>query len=271
MELSMAAWVEMIVVLAVAGIAVRMGRRIGNGRWWWLGFAGALALVSLVIVGRRSVRMSFVWPVSEAVGPHAGPMLMALAIPMMLSVLMVKLREKRKRVTVGVLMGATILYFVVAPLALPLAVRANLLGGVTKVDGNGVCLQQHGYSCGPAAAVTCLRMLRVNGDEGAIGAAARTSPGMGTDGWMLAAAVNDLYRTKGVCCEYRFVGKLETLRLPAVASIWSPQYGGHYLAVLEVAKEIVVVGDPLSGRYRMGRAEFLQQWSGAAMEISNTR
>jgi ABC-type bacteriocin/lantibiotic exporter with double-glycine peptidase domain len=64
------------------------------------------------------------------------------------------------------------------------------------------------------------------------------------------------------------VGSLEALRVPAVANIFSPRYGGHYVAVLEIAPAYVIIGDPLSGRSKWSREEFLAQWSGAAHVFS---
>ncbi|MCL2646292.1 MAG: cysteine peptidase family C39 domain-containing protein [Phycisphaerales bacterium] len=260
-------WMKLVAVLMLVVIGGSVGRRLGKSRWWWVGFAGSLLLVSLVIVGRRSVYLSFVWPFSWAISPHVGPLMMGMAIPVMLGVLMVRLPERRKRVMVGILAGAMLVYFGLLPVVLPLAVRGSLLGTATVVDHDGVCWQQHNYSCGPAAAVTCLRMLGVEGQEGLIGALAETAPTLGTDGQMLAAAVEKLYGGKGVQCTYRYVSRIEELRTPAVAAIQSPKHGGHYVAVLKVEDNAVIVGDPINGKERWGRQEFLDQWRGAAVEI----
>jgi len=50
--------------------------------------------------------------------------------------------------------------------------------------------------------------------------------------------------------------------------MWIPPIGGHYVAVLEVTSDCVIVGDPLSGRGKWDRHEFEQDWKGAAHEIS---
>ncbi len=80
----------------------------------------------------------------------------------------------------------------------------------------------------------------------------------------LARAINRIAEARGVQCEYRFVGTLESLSTPAIATIVSPRYGGHYVAVLEVTPDEVIIGDPLSGRDRMTRDEFRGEWTGAA-------
>ena len=260
-------WIKLLAVLMLVAVGVVVGRRVGKGRKWWAGVGGSFLLVSLVIVGRRSEYLAFVWPFSWAISPHVGPLMMGWAIPVMLGVLIARLPERRKRVMVGMLTVVALVYFGVLPVVLPLAVRGSLLRTATVVDNNGVCRQQHGYSCGPAAAVTCLRVLEVEGQEGNIGALAETAPTLGTDGRMLAKAVEKLYGNQGVRYTYRYVSRLEDLRVPAVTAIFLPKYGGHWVAVLAVEEDGVVVGDPLSGQERWDWQTFLDQWRGATVEI----
>ena len=261
--------VELCGILLLGGCAWIGGRAAGraSGAWWAMLFFVGMLATGLVVAGHRSARFSFVWPVSWAVNPHVEPLLMAVVVPLMFSVLIVRLKLLRQRVAVGVMTGAMFCYFACVPWVAPLMVRGNLLAGRTRMDRHGVCLQTHGYTCGPAAAVTCLRVLGIAAEEGALAVRARCGPVVGTDGVLLAEAVNGMFGAEGVRCEYRFVGSLDGLRTPAVATIVSPRYGGHYVAVMEVTGSEVIVGDPLSGRDRWTREEFVSEWTGAGHEF----
>jgi len=232
-----------------------------------MGFAGALCVVAIVIVGHRSMILSVVPPFSWAIAPDIGPLIMALVVPLMLSILIVRLAEKRKRVFVSILMMVMVGVYSVLPVVAPMAARGNLLAGKTKVDSHGICLQTHGYTCGPAAAVTCLGVLGIHGDEGLIAVGARSAPAVGTDPILLKQAVRKLYGSQGACCDYRITFDLDRVHVPFIATMWIPRLGGHYVAVLEVAKGFVVVGDPLSGRDKWDRQEFLHDWTGGVHEI----
>jgi hypothetical protein len=226
-----------------------------------------LGLVALVMAGHRMAWLAFVAPVSWMVGAKVDPVVMAGAIACLLTVLGGRMRQRRQRLAIGVLMSVMMAFYGIVPLIMPLMVRADLLAGTTHVDLHGVCLQTHGYTCGPAAAVTCLHALGVKAEEGRMAVEARCGPVVGTDGTLLAEAVNRNYGAIGVRCAYRYAGTLEGLRVPAVATVVSLRYGGHDVAVLAVSKDEVVVGDPLSGRDRWPRAEFLAEWTGAAVEF----
>ena len=160
-------------------------------------------------------------------------------------------------------MGAMIFYYGMLPAVLALGVRSALGHAITRVDQNGVCLQTTGYTCGPAAAVTCLRALGEAAEEGSVARAAHCSPSFGTDGRVLARTLEGLYR--GLHCRYGYFDSLEALSLPAVADCQITGIGGHYVAVLALEKEYVIVGDPLCGRVRLSREQFLAEWKGTAI------
>jgi predicted double-glycine peptidase len=84
-------------------------------------------------------------------------------------------------------------------------------------------------------------------------------------------AVNWLSAPRGVRCEYKLVGSLERLTTPCVANLFSPKYGGHYVAVLRVTADYVLVGDPLSGTGKWSRGDFLHEWTGAAHVFTRDR
>ena len=157
------------------------------------------------------------------------------------------------------------LHYGLMPAALPLMVRPALAATATRMDSHKICLQAHAYSCGPAAAVTCLQRVGLQADEGAVAIDARCSPAFGTDAHVLAAALTERFGAQGLRCEFRYFESLDELPTPAVADTVMPLIGGHYVAVLLVEKDYVVVGDPMSGMRRMPREEFLAVWKRAAI------
>ena len=261
---------ELAAVCGLTWAGIGIGRRVSRGRFWGWGVAVPLMLVALVMAGHRVARLAFVPPVSWVVGAQVDPVMMAGAIACLLTVLRARMRQRRQRIALTVLRAVMVGFYGLTPLLLPMVVRGDLLAGATTVDIHGVCLQTHGYTCGPAAAVTCLRVLGVNAQEGRMAVEARCGPVVGTDGALLAHAVNRWYGAAGVRCGYRYVGTLESLRLPAVATVVSLRYGGHDVAVLAVNAEEVIIGDPMSGRDRWPKTEFLAEWTGAAAEFEKT-
>jgi len=224
-----------------------------------------LVLVGLVILGHRSTRLAFWPPVMWATGANWNPLLMTAAIAVMFAALVVRLPAKRSRPATVLAMGAMLLHYGLMPAALPLMVRPALAAAATRLDSHEICLQAHAYSCGPAAAVTCLRRVGLQGDEGALAIDARCSPAFGTDGHVLAYALTERYGARGLTCAFQYFDSLDQLPTPAVADTVMPLIGGHYVAVLEVTVDHVVVGDPMSGLRRMPREEFLAVWKRAAI------
>ena len=257
-----------VVVLFVMGLAV--GRRVGRGAWWGVPFTGSLVVVALVLVAHRSMGLSVVAPFSWVIAPDVSPFLMALTIPLLLSTLIVRLRERRKRAAVTVLMLFMASVYSLLPVASPAMAQASLLSARTRFDAHGVCLQTRGYTCGPASAVTCLRTLGVTCDEGPLAIAASTGPLVGTDPLMLQRAINAFAGSAHVHCDYRVAESLEGVHTPFIATMWIPHVGGHYVAVLDFSANTVTVGDPLTGRCIWDRREFEQDWKRAVHEFSRT-
>ena len=259
-------YVQLAAFPILVTVAIVAGLQFARCRRWWIAVVLPLALFSLVIAGQRSPWLRFTASISWAVDADWEPMLMTVAIGTVFATLMPKLPQRRTRVFVAVAMAFMLVNYGLMPAALPLVGRKVLAGSATTIDRDGVCLQSHNYTCGPAAAVTCLARLGIRADEATLAADSRCAPALGTDGYLLAVAVTR--RFPEIRCVYRYVEGLEELRLPAVADMNLPRIGGHYVAVLEVRGEAVVVGDPLSGKVDMPRGEFLAAWKHGAIEFS---
>ena len=116
--------------------------------------------------------------------------------------------------------------------------------------------------------MTCLRALGIPCEEGPLAAAAGAGPFVGTDPILLQRAINGIIATAHVHCNYRVTGSLDNLHTPFIATMWIPPIGGHYVAVLDVSPDKVIVGDPLDGRCTWDRHEFEHDWKHAAHEFS---
>lgn len=211
-------------------------------------------------------RLAFVAPMSWAVDADVGPLVMTPVVAVLFTILIMRLPRRRPSVAIGAMMAFLLAYYGLLPALLPLIVRSSLTGRPTKFDDRQTCLQTHVYTCGPAAAVTCLKRLGVEAEEGTLAVESRCAPLLGTDGWLLAGAITRLYGPAGgVRCAYGYVGRVEDLTVPAVVDMFMPKVGGHYVAVLAVKEGRVLVGDPLRGQVWMSREDFENQWRHGAV------
>jgi ABC-type bacteriocin/lantibiotic exporter with double-glycine peptidase domain len=141
----------------------------------------------------------------------------------------------------------------------------------TNVDGDGICRQSNEYNCGPAAAVTALRKLGFPAEEGELAILARTSSATGTPPDMLARALQKRYGSQGLHCKYRMFKDVSELRTAGltIAVIRLAFLVDHYVVVLEVTDQAVVIADPLSGKRSLSHQEFKRIWRslGIAMNV----
>jgi predicted double-glycine peptidase len=130
------------------------------------------------------------------------------------------------------------------------------------VDRDGVCRQSNGYTCGPAAAVTALRQFGITAEEGDLAVLARTSDALGTPPDVLANVLKRRYRDEGIAAHYRYMRDLSEVKPGDVfiAVVYFDFTTDHYVTVIEVHDDRLVVGDPLSGKRFMSREAFLNIW-----------
>jgi predicted double-glycine peptidase len=155
-----------------------------------------------------------------------------------------------------------VLFVSVWPFLAPAFNQSYLAGLVTQVDSDGICRQSTDYTCGPAAAVTGLRKLGFPAEEGQIAILAHTSSAIGTPPDMLAATLQKNYGRDGLVAEYRVFGNVSELKKAGLtlAVVTFNFLLDHYVTVLEVRDDVIMVGDPLSGVRRLSPAEFEASW-----------
>ncbi len=262
--------IHLLVVVTLAIVGIIAGHRFSSSRRYWaLGFILPLAVVTLVILGRRVIALSFMPPFSWVTAGHVSFAIMAAVCTMIFSTLIPRLKIARQRVLVSILMVAMMINFSVLPIVMPAVVRGSLLATNTRIDINGICRQMHDYTCGPAAAVTVLHRLGVDTKESEMAILAQTSPA-GTDADVLTAAINERFGPAGLHADYRLFDSMDELgrAVPAVALMHFNFLVDHYVAVLEVTPTGVLIGDPLYGRELLSRKEFADNWRWSAVVVS---
>jgi len=222
----------------------------------------ALAVVCAIGVARHYATLLLVPPFSVLIPGRVKFVVLASAIAMMFASAIPHTDPRRKRVMLWILTCVFVLHAAVPPFLGPELVRSELRSLRTICDADGVCRQSTQYTCGPAAAVTGLRLWGLAGDESTIALRAGTSPLTGTEPDMLVAALRELYAPRGLQCEYLRFGSVADLmgREPVLVITKYRPLIDHYMTVLAVTPEAVLVGDPLSGRRSYSHKGFARIW-----------
>jgi len=149
--------------------------------------------------------------------------------------------------------------------SLPLFQTARLDAGDFEgvVGSDGVCLQSSDYTCGAAAAATLLAAYGIEADEAEMAERCWTNSMSGTDEFCVARGLRQ--KLAGTRREVRLISAdWEALQArgqrPAMATIRYSTFVDHWVVIFGVEGETVLVGDPLKGRRRIGKEEFLAVW-----------
>jgi len=197
---------------------------------------------------------------------------LAACLPPPFLVLLPRLETSRARWLVVTFLSIVVLWFAILPFVEPALNRSFLLSLRTDIDRSGVCRQSTSYNCGPAAAVTLLRRMGVTAQEGELAVLAHTSQSAGTPFDLLCDAVCARYGAEGVTAQFRRFSTVDELGRagPTIAVIKYLFLVDHYVAVLEVQSQNVVIGDPLKGKRVIKRSEFEEVWRRTGIVISRT-
>lgn len=263
---------ETIAVTALASIGFLIGLRFGwiKKRWWVLGYALPLSLVVSVAIGRNFDQVRFLFPFSLALAARNEYIICAFAVPMVLGTLIPRIPAKRTKILLGVLLVVVTIHGVGLPFFVPALIRGKLEGLETWIAPGGVCLQNTHYTCGPAAAVTALRRFGIEAEEGELAVLAYTTPFTGTPDDLLADAIEQRYARDGIRCTYRHFDSIDQLKetCPTIAVVKFAFLVDHYVTVLEVSDEKVVVGDPSYGKNELTHDEFRDKWRSIGIVVS---
>jgi ABC-type bacteriocin/lantibiotic exporter with double-glycine peptidase domain len=160
----------------------------------------------------------------------------------------------------------------VQPFLVPALLRQVHAQLYTTIDRDGVCLQGTDYTCGPAASVTALRILGIRAGEGELAVAMATSNLTGTDPDTLAVALSERYGPQGLSCRFRYFRNIQELREAGlvVAVVKFGFLVDHYVTVLQVTDEQVVIGDPVAGKRSFSHDQFSERWRSCGIVLKRS-
>ncbi|HZL13092.1 MAG TPA: cysteine peptidase family C39 domain-containing protein [Verrucomicrobiae bacterium] len=258
-------WLEIIfsALFGIVGFALgHLPSRLPKG-WWLLGYFVPLTVILIYGVGiHYPSLLSSASAVSWLIVGRKKFTILGFVAAMVLATPLSRLPRKRDRTVIVSFIVATIFVSSIWPFLTPMFNRSQLAQLHTRIDADGVCLQNTGYTCGPAAAVTALRRLGLPAEEGEIAILSQTSSFTGTPPDLLAEALQQRYGRDGLIVDYRFFKNLDELQKAGLtlAVVKFSFMVDHYVTVLKVSDSAVTVGDPLSGIQIISRGEFLNQW-----------
>ena len=257
-------WIETVGVVGLSLLGWLAGRACSKlpKPYWMLAYLLPLLIVFLIWLGRANGGLELVPPISWVAAGRMKFALCGFVAAMMLTIPVARVSNLRLRRLVWLFTAIFIGNCCVWPFAASALNHDYLLSCKTRLDQNGVCLQSTDYSCGPAAAVTALRKLGVEAEEGKIAVAAHTSSAMGTPPTILFDTLKEQFGKDGIRCEYRHFKDIAELRQAGltIAVIKFGPLVDHYITVLEVTDDRVIVGDPLEGKVEYSFDKFQKKW-----------
>lgn len=266
-------WLETAgaVLLAAGGFFLAYKTSKLPGLFWVWAYFFALAIIAIFGIERYTVGLEFIPPFSWVAAGRTRYILAAFAGPLLILTAGEKLPRQRDKIFLRIFTGAFLISSVVMPFFLPALIRDDLAAIVTKIDRDGVCLQQTGYTCGPAAAVTGLRRLGIPADEGQIAIWSHTSQFFGTIPDEMAGALRQHYSSAGLQARYEEFKNISDLQGAGVvlAVIKFDFFVDHFVTILAVNDHEVIVGDPLNGKETFSHDDFAKLWrfSGVALKL----
>lgn len=257
-------WLETLGVVLVALSGIVLGRVFSRLRkpYWVLGYFLACLLIAVLVIARYSNSLSLVPPFFWIATGRVKFIILSLAVTMGLTTLLSRLPRKCEKLITCILMTVVVGWFSVLPFLAPAFIKDHLSNLRTNLDSNGICRQTTDYTCAPAAAVTALRKLGLPAHEGEIAVLSHTSPVAGTLPSCLQAALQNLYGTDGLKCQYRHFDSIAQLRDAGItlAVVKDAFLSDHCVAVLEVLDRTVIVADPVTGRQLISHKQFEKIW-----------
>lgn len=257
-------WLESLAVALLALAGVLLGRWFSRlpKAYWLIGYFVPLALILLYGIASHKPALSLVPPISWVMMGRNKFAIVGFISTLVLTTPRSRLRPARARALVSLLMALVVFDMSIWPFLAPAFNRKYLATLHTRIGQDGVCLQSNDYNCGPAAAVTALRRLGFPAEEGEIAILAHTSTATGTPPDILARALQERYGKDGLDCKYRVFKSLDELKQAGLtlAVIRYNFWLDHYVTVLDLTNNAVIVGDPIVGLTQITTEDFAIRW-----------
>jgi len=257
-------WFETVgvVLLAVGGMLVGAALSRLRKPYQIAAYVFTFSLVAVLLVTRFVVPLRFVAPFYWLTAGRIKFLTLCVATTVGLTISLPQLPRRSERILICVLMGVVVGWFCVLPFLAPAVIRDELASVVTRIDADGVCIQTTNFTCGPAAAVTALRELGLDAQEGELAVLARTSPVVGTLPSSLYRALSRRYGPEGLECQWRYFGSSAQLKDAGVtlAVVRDAFLLDHCVAVLDVSDTMVTIADPSFGKLTVPLEQFEKVW-----------
>jgi len=261
MNTQLLAWIQSAGIFLLALICFFLGKQIStwSGRKWMWGFFIPFFGIVLMLIPRYNPSFETVIPFKWIMKGRSEFVWITPICALSLSTLLFQLKHKREQFIITIFILFFISYFSIAPFLMPVFAYQKLTHLKTKIDSNGICLQETDYTCGPAAAVTLLSQYNITASEGDLSIAAFTTRMAGTPPDLLCEAIQ---KKHGVTAHVQYNLTLEKIKnkTPFLAIIKYAPLVDHYVVVFKITDTQVFLGDPLTGKRSCPRNEFLDQW-----------
>jgi hypothetical protein len=265
-------WFQTILVFAVAGSGIALGR-LYFGRSYKRAISGAFAAIgwiAFLLTAHFLHQYTLYSGLDWIAASRSKYILICFAVCLgLVSPLPYLNRQYKQTLTLAVL-ACFLLLFAGLPFAGPAVFGRQIQNLPTCLDTRGLCRQSLPYTCGPAAAVTALHQLGLEASESQIAAAAGTAPWLGTCSWDLYRAISRLYPEDQLHCRYERFQSLD--QLPGGSFSLAVMREGflmdHCVTILKVTPSDVLLADPSDGLRIIPRADFQAAWRHTAIVLS---
>jgi len=270
-------WLETAGVITVALFGITIGKIFSGFKkpYWIIGYSLPLVLIVILAASRWNDAFAFVPPFYWLTMGRIRFIVLSLAVTIGLTTPLSRLPHRFEKFIICALMAVVVVWFSVLPFLVPALIRDGLSKINTIVGVDGICFQSRDYTCGPAAAVTALRLLGLTAEEGEIAILSHTSPITGTLPSCLSTALQERYGSKGLKCQYRRFDAISQLKNAGLtlAVIKDAFLSDHCVVVLDVSDKKVIVADPVSGRQSIPYEQFEKVWrfSGIVLNCDSKR
>lgn len=264
-------WLETICVLVLAYFGALCGMIFWRLSRPFRLFGYLLPLLSIIgLIILRIVNVpTFTEPLYWLTTGRAKFLILTFTVTMGLTAPLPRLPHRWERLATCIITAIFVIIFSFPPFLAPAFVRHDLATLETKINSEGICFQSRSYTCAPAAAVTALRKLGLTAHEGEIAILSHTSPITGTLPWSLYTALQKLYSSEGLNCQYRRFDSINQLQDADVTlvAVRDTLLTDHCVAVLEVSEETVTIADPAAGKTSISRKHFEKIWRSAGIAL----
>lgn len=263
--------IKLTVALAIAVLFAWGGYKITRlpSRAWlicfWAAFAAVLPVILLHRIPLLAYQPGFAWLANGLNEFYV----LTVCIPFIFAILVPRLPVKRQRYVIGLLAVLLTIYFTVPPFLDPALLYLKMEGTDTWIE-HDVCLQTTNYTCGPASAVTALRQFGIHATEAEMAIASSCSRTWGTSEYKLAKAIRKKYGSQGIICKTKPFNEVQDLKghCPVIVIVKFQPLVDHFITVLSVEDDHVIVGDPLKGRENLTYSQFQEKWRKIGIIVS---